>query len=987
MSELEKMYEFVNRKHSFVKLAKRDSLESHKIAIERGWDEKLYSAEEADGWVRRGCGVGLDVSRVEGLVVLDIDDVGQHVEEFLNYCAEQGFIVCRAPSGGGHVFLHDDVVQGYRGKGYFTMPSGARVVMDVYGHGGNGRYVVLPIAGTPRARLGGVVMAAGGQRKEEAVSVETFLEYLYEVLNSEELRQKRLVLENKARVESGRGIIKELLAKLNKSFYQVTAEDLEYAIKTAVVGERHNTILAALTVAKVRGMAVFDSLVELARAKFERPEEAEREVEGMLKWLNGVRAEAAPSPAEQAAKEAAAAVESLQSGNKKRTTADDFKLLFAADNVTWTIHSGTEYILAGGKAYTKETLRILAAAKGVSLSDERARLLFDYIKSVADYNKNAYVATAELGGWRGRSVVAGRYQGRLGVLIANGGQFEFVQFSDLPEGLYIEHADVYRDLDAIDKVVAAVNKFVNFQRGFYGVDEVGLAKLCLALAVASPLVRGVAILLGRSGVGKSRAAAVMSAMANGRIIANTSGEPRDILALAANASVAVIDEISALKEEAVNIINTLVTMGSVSHRELHTTRDLNHLTSNVSFFISTTDLQRVRADLLRRSVVIEMGVGKLVYKDVPEADFYHVVNKHADDFLVAYMYLSRNLAISDEDNLAEFMFDPTIEGTWGGDVATGKSDIYKVYKYFTHELGVSAEVAEEVWCESRLRAAAMGLGVWEKVLDKIEDDDEFAKKMEEGMEAKDIAEDLAGPPKEGQVSEWAKEVRSLMGALTRSANKVAVLLQEQGWLLRVEQRAKKTSRRQTVKINVYAMKKGNTQSRLRKRDDVDLFTYTPKEASGDEFVIRFTPQSLKEESQVQAVDPPAELQAPLTVEADAEEVAKIRAAEESEVDKKREFPEVRTAVPRSLEGVQKKPSAIQEAWERQDWEDAIYEYMSKYIEDEWQQRLAELALAMIVYGRPKWELSAVFGFSVEFLTELENEVRRYKEERKGAGGV
>jgi len=726
-----------------VKLSATSDRDGHKRPVERGWQNKAYTTDEAHEWIDAGYGVGINIGATARLAVLDIDTAGSTADAIAQWCGEAGALVCATPSGGYHIFISRHTFPFSDGRYILETPVG-RVKVEWY-RGDGARNIVLPVERTPRVKLGGYVVWCNKHSFGDPLTLESMLEYLADasnvVLSGAELRF----------TEGEEGKIKRVFGR---SIGELTKDDIERTLRNAREGERHNTLLLAAIAYRMRGWDL-EALRGIGYELFAGERTAVKEVEGVLDWARKLQVEPYVETAESAVKQ------------RKATIADIVAAAFP-EGVLWTAYGDETYILTGGYALRGvEGLEAYLASKDLPLSTERAKRVLYYIRAHYAQHDDAIILRSFPTYTRHGFIVGVSISGRVLALVAGGGKLELKDPTHI--GAYVEWGGRYRTIEGIERAPEIADRLLATLRTFF-VNVEGKDAWIALLIAASALSRSVIFITGASGSGKSTLSLLLQYIVNGRAATLSSDDKRDLTALIATNKLIAFEEAERLSGAFWSDVKIFTTLGEIAERTLYTNTGLTAIQGANSFIVAATDVERIPGDVLRRSVSI---TPKIERHALPEDKFIAALRADAPRLLVGLMYLAKDYADEAEVGLLDLL-----EGRYAPDLPdwlmrANKADLAIAYHYMYQRLGVDEATAKEVWEAARQSAAARGLGIWGDILEAVEADSAFAELMRSGATAAQIAEKL-------RIS-----MRKTQAELPKLINKVAPVLEEWGWSVAV----------------------------------------------------------------------------------------------------------------------------------------------------------------------------------------------------------
>lgn len=748
----------------FVKLSK-GSGDNHKRPMEKDWETKTYSISEAETWIRAGHGVGINVAGTNELGVIDIDESGETADAVARYFADAGALVCITPSRGYHIFLSRKSFLHKDGKYTLKTPVG-EVKVEWY-RGSGARNIVLPILNTPRARLGGKVLYNEKKYVNRAVSLATMIEYL--------ANASKVFVENVSLMDSVVTDGRVLKKVFGKPVRRLERSDVLKVVKNAVEGERHNTLLRAALVYRMRGWDI-EELREVGYDLFAVESSATDEVDRIIEWVNSIDVPVV---------ESAADVAERATVDKKRFDFESIVKAVFGDDLAWYARGDDIYILTNGYAICNNTrLAAYISSHGFLISAERAKALIYYIKSkyknIAVNIMRPYPVY-----FNGIGYVCGVYvNGKVYALLAGGGKFGLFDPREL--GLYVEYDGKYRmvSMDDIENAKRLSEELLAMLGSFFVKSPHTDADVALLLA-STAMSKSVVFLLGESGSGKSTLSLFLQYLLNGWDNNVGRYDKRDLSAAVSSNRLVGFEEVSGLPRELWDDIKVFTTLGGLTQRSLFTNKEVTKVHGDCGFIFATTDISSVPGDVLRRAVQFKPSVYKMV---VSEETVSQVLEQDLPRYVVGLMYLLKDYYVNNIRYSAYNLFLGVYNVTYLPDwlEKANKPDLATAYYYMYKRLGVSPENAKRAWQSAREGVALKGLGIWGDIIAKWEEDEEFRQRMANGAMAAHIADALE------------VDSKKIGNKLSSSALKIVPVLKEMGFVLRVDEKKDSTYKRKKV---------------------------------------------------------------------------------------------------------------------------------------------------------------------------------------------
>lgn len=753
------------QKLPLIKLAATSDPDGHKRPVERDWQSKRYIPDDAELWVEKGYGVGLNIAGTASLGVLDVDQSGSAADAVARWCGEMGALVCVTPAGGYHIYICRHIFPHGDGRYTLTTPVGS-VAVEWY-RGSAPRNMVLPVMGTPRAKLGGHVVWCNARPVGEAVTLATLLEWLSDA--------SKVRLPSGASLDWGDSDAQEgtLRRLFGKSVGELTQDEVIARVRQAKQGERHNTLLRAGLVFRMRGWDL-EKLRSVGYEIFAGDRNAKEEVDGIVRWVESAQVRPWSEVAE---------------ANVKRRTASFADLVESAfpEGVEWCAEGDEVFVLSDGHAIRGgEGLAAYLAAKDIPIATERARRFLLYIKHNFPHNRAARILKAYPEEFPFGFALGVRVDGRLLALVAGGG--ELILRDPRALGVFVEWGADYRTLDRsdLDNAQRLSGELLGMLGGFFVQSAHAAADVALLIA-AAVMSKTVVFITGESGSGKTTLSQLLQYIINGRAATLSTEDKRDFSAVAAGNRVVGFEEVEGLPRNFWNDIKIFTTLGELAQRSLYTNKGITTISARNTFIFATTDIAGIPGDVLRRAVHFSPSI---VRRPLPEDRFAAALREEAPRYVVGLMYLLRNWrqAYAGTGLFGMLTNDAAAPELPDWLAKANKADLTLAYHYMYRELRVSELEAKAAWEAAREGAALKALGVWGDIIAKAEDDPAFAERMRSGMVVADIAQALE------------VESRGLSSRLTANALKIAPVLLEMGWVLKIQDGQNK--RRQRTKLYI-----------------------------------------------------------------------------------------------------------------------------------------------------------------------------------------
>ncbi len=605
-------------KTPLVLLAKTPTPDGHKQPVARGWPEITPTLEEVERWVREGGGVGINLAKSTSVSAIDIDTRSPEADHIADVLGRQGALVCRTLRG-WHIYIKRTAGMPPAGR-YLLRLEGRSVEVEWHPGGPEDvRQLVLPVAGTPRAMLGGGVDYMMGHEWTGAgvdlyalLKVFSMLPDLSHAFKLEPI-PTRPVPQGGQTQEGGESVIERVTGKKNP-----TLQDVLTAVRANPPrnGERHTfftPLAAAVWVRwKLRGVLALRELMHEVWGDEADEDEIDAILESaMLKFQ-------ASSNAKQ----------------KKRSHEEIFEKLIES-GARWLAREGEAFLVVEGWAVPEERVWDWLSARGEHLSKIAAEAIVARAREELPRLSKDDV------------VIATNYvqikEGRAYVLLEGGKVWEAtrdgVQVHDTPPPGVLRRWGV-----ETGRVVSqgSVEELVSVVQSFTQRD--GRAMLAILAPVMMGLAHGVLVVEGDSGAGKSTLSKFLQSVANSSVTMTLGRDARDWIAAARSNLLLGLDE-KGFSDDFIDFVKTCVSGSSATVRKLYTTADNITFELRNSFVFSSVSFDSIPADLARRAIVLNL-VRPAGRADLTEQELMELLKREKDVFFsVLFQLLPRVLAL------------------------------------------------------------------------------------------------------------------------------------------------------------------------------------------------------------------------------------------------------------------------------------------------------------------------------------------------------
>ncbi len=743
-------------KTPLVLLAKTPTADGHKQPVARGWPDLTPTLEEVERWVREGGGVGINLAKSTSVSAIDIDTRSPDADHIADVLGRQGALVCRTLRG-WHIYIKRTPGSPPPGR-YLLLVDGRAVEVEWHPGGpGDVRQLVLPVAGTPRAMLGGGVDFMMGHEWTGAgvdlyalLKVFSMLPDLSSAFTLEPIPTRPAPQASGGQAQEGESVIERVAGKKNPSL-----QDVLNAVRSTPPrnGERHTfftPLAAAVWVRwKLRGVLALRELMLEVWGDDADEDEIDAILESaMLKFQASANAK-----------------------QKKRSHEEIFEKLVES-GARWLAREGEAFLVVEGWAVPEERVWDWLSARGEHLSKIAAEAIVARGREELPRLSKDDV------------VIATNYvqlkEGRAYVLLEGGKVWEAtrdgVQVHDTPPAGVLRRWGVETGRvmaqGSVEELVAVVQSFT--QRD-------GRAMLAILAPVVMGLAHGVLVVEGDSGAGKSTLSKFLQSIANSNVTMTLGRDARDWIAAARSNLLLGLDE-KGFSEDFIDFVKTCVSGSSATVRKLYTTADNITFELRNSFVFSSVSFDSIPADLARRAIVLNL-VRPAGRADLTEQELMELLKREKDVFFsVLFQLLPRVLALlhnEDTRRLSEALAGvrrATSAPAWARE--DSKADWAQAAWAFGEVLGCAADV-ERMWGELRAVAASKGLRAWGEVLRLYEESELFREKITSGMLAIEIAQ---------AIEEDSSQHKALSIRISRQAPAVRTTLRTLGYDLVIEDR-------------------------------------------------------------------------------------------------------------------------------------------------------------------------------------------------------
>lgn len=747
----------------YIKL-KNSLNDDHKQPVSARWQAGCSLVEALKHVQLNKGGVGVLVEAP--LAVLDIDGTSIAVDALLEQAIAEKCLIIKSLKG-YHIY--------FRRRPEHPQKDARYVVDGVsveYYCGSSTRQIVLPVEGTPRYELGSRIIYALGDDYYGSHALDTIDELLRKTLEQSQFSWSAL-LEPQSSVPPINTTHEHELGRFRALFgvrwRSATAEEICSKMRLAAKGTRHNLLLTLSILWEVLGYEnnedTAGKLLEAAKYAWrdEWSEATEREIQhiwnGRLRFAEAIKTQEQIRQQTRARSKDEKKIESL------------YERIFGNDELYWYDDGLTIYILHDRYAIAKEQLRAYAAARNVALSDSYAELLVVYIQSIKQF-RDAIILKSYPVVVDDRIYLAARIGSEVGVIVKQSDEISFT--TERIDNIYLLYTNKYRDFsdcwdDDLDDIV---KYYIDVCNALFSNNHAVAIAALLANVVCGTARCGV-LITGAAGSGKSTVNLLLQyiAQSDGRFVG--ANDRRDLMSALVNSRIIGIDESETLSEEIQEVLKTAISYGTFAARRLYTNATVDIMRTDASVVLSSVEINKLSADLLRRCVVIEMQQRR---NRASENALLKAIQATANKLMLACLAIASIDRTSADKDLLHVLTNGTTTlqelPAWLRDVS--KIDIANTYWHTCCMLGVDEATARKAWQQMRGAAHQMGLGLWQDVIELYDNDSKFAMLLQAEASAKEIVQYLLGD---------LDDTRKHASSLQRNAAKAAALLQELGYTL------------------------------------------------------------------------------------------------------------------------------------------------------------------------------------------------------------
>lgn len=304
-------------------------------------------------------------------------------------------------------------------------------------------------------------------------------------------------------------------------------------------------------------------------------------------------------------------------------------------------------------------------------------------------------------------------------------------------------------------------------------EEQGASIAALLANVVCGTARCGVLVVGPAGSGKSTVNLLLQYISqnDGRFVGIN--DRRDLMSALINSRIVGIDESETISDEIQEVLKTAISYGTFAARRLYTNAGVDIMRTDASIVLSSVEVNKLSADLLRRCVVIEMQQRQ---KRVSERVILNAIQAAANKLLLACLAIASVDKTTVEKDLLHILSNGTGElnelPVWLRDVS--KIDIATTYWQSCKVIGIDENRAHNTWQRVRGAASQMGLGLWQDIVEYYQKDENFENLLTNEMSSREIINYLF---------DGLEDTRKYANSLQRSAPKAAALLQELGYNL------------------------------------------------------------------------------------------------------------------------------------------------------------------------------------------------------------
>ena len=780
--------------------------EEHKRPVEPGWDAKQYTWQDAAKWISEGYGVGLALHHTQHLYVIDIDYNNQQVTEIVQDFARARTTVFKTPRG-WHIILSKNSLTPKTSGKYTVIFNSKHFEAEVY-VGDHTRQLVLPIQGTPRARLN-TGMYIYDDMKDEFVVRPIALDSLVSLLSREFFLDMEFQTKTEDTVEASVGSWAQIYGPEWHTLKQ--KEVLDLMVKRAKEFGRHNTVFYTARLFGYKNwqkVRLFNSAKTLFTA--DDPEYANGYKELIRVIDEGY---------ESGVKYQSKVDKPRGSSRKDRLSSNEIADYLIHQEAKWCEYKNQRYILVDGLAINRDAFKsYIELTLGIKASVEFIRSFFDglpkYLElagsfgiiedEVTVYDNKAYVAL-NVREQKENDESEKLYPYVLSTWVEND-TFHYVLYDilakDLPgDDIYLlfnqspkrivtrkvldEKLDAYKGLTkenfrsnicAFDTVLSLASML---SPNPYE-DNMALAKVAAMLAGVLGGTSFIAV-TGPAGTGKTSLSLLLQTLVTGGYSRLALKDEKDVQAALSARRVVGIDENSRLEYKIQNAIKSSISGVPVIQRKYYTESDATVAKAHSSIIWSTTDIEELESDLGRRALDVRLTPFKR--QVMPESTFLEFITKSSGVFGIDACFLQAICIHKFQENvgyLHKVMHEYKNQlPEWF--VNETKADVAISYHKLCQWFGVDEATERRAWYATRYSALFKSIAPWDRVLEHAAQNKEFAKKLYDGLYANEIFDEVFQDSDPKAVQENTKEKESLRRKLSRRLNSVSGALRILGF--------------------------------------------------------------------------------------------------------------------------------------------------------------------------------------------------------------
>jgi len=734
---------------AYVKLSRHVDDEKHKLPVAKNYFNIFHDYDDALEFIKNGYGVGLNLFLSNlNLAVIDIDRDDDSVKDFVLDCVRSGAIVFKTLRG-YHVFVKDNF--DVNSSSIVIMHKSNKIDAELY-RAGDKRIIVLNITSTPRSKLINENFVLDGVLLD--VSLKRF-ESLMRDLRAVDLSVQEKIQEKKASIKS---FFQELIGK--ETF---TKQDFFDAIKkNAKKGNRNNLFCkAAIFAATHYTRKDLEKLRKIMLELYSDEVNYEKKIDNIIKT----------------AIMKARKVKSQNISHKKKNGIEAAIEFFKNNNARVYHHEDEVYVLVGKYAIPLDYIAayLLVNSINITKNDEEKLKKILNTDNILDTVNDAIILDNNIV-FKNNKLYVRTCDNKICV-VSNGS----IEKHDSVENVYLlyKRCRCYK-IDDVADIDFVLKAFADFTQLPGGVAVAFFLPAILNMASAAFVVEG------HSGAGKTTLAKFLQYIANaGATTTILNNNVRDVVSVLKNQHLVGLDE--RIPNEIRFLIKAAITSAEYVARELFKNKDIIRMRFKNSFIFTQISLQDLQEDEARRTIVIRLQKRN---NNIMSTKIQEFIEKNHAKIFAALLHIAKDvlklLEGLDYDSLPNF-------------VKNDKNIDYAVFSYLTAVV-LNCE-SEFIYAYKKCRNASFekSLSVFTEILKLKNMSREFNEKIQNGMTATEIAEELIKNKEIYDLKIDDENAYSLSRKISKVADSVKESLGQMSYILETSLIYNKKSKKQ-VKV-------------------------------------------------------------------------------------------------------------------------------------------------------------------------------------------